>query len=82
MGKVPIGVANLAKKYHKPVVAFGGECDKRSRKRQYLWDTDAYLSDCQRMHYTGKSDGKRDCKREFGIDRRAGHQIVESSSKR
>ena len=30
MGKVPIGVANLAKKYHKPVVALAGSVTKEA----------------------------------------------------
>ena len=43
MGKAPIGVATLAKKYHKPVIAFAGSVTSESRIcNQY--GIDAYFS--------------------------------------
>lgn len=80
MGKVPIGVANLAKKYYKPVVALAGSVTKEAGNGNTC-GIDAFFP-IVRECITLEKRWKRDCKGESGIDCRAGHQIVESSSKR
>lgn len=71
MGKAPVGVAKLAKKYHKPVIAFAGGIE-RARKRatkpaSRRFSRRARRDDIRRSHAPRNRGGKSRRKRRAGL---------------
>lgn len=65
MGKVPIGVANLAKKYYKPVVALAGSVTKEAGNGNTC-GIDAFFRLSENVSHW-KSDGKETAKENLAL---------------
>ena len=69
--KAPVGVAKLAKKYHKPVIAFAGGIErarKRATKRHHgVFPRRARRDDIRRSHAPRNRGGKPRRKRRAGL---------------
>ena len=72
MGKAPVGVAKLAKKYHKPVIAFAGGIEKGAEACNKAGITAffprrARRDDIRRSHAPRNRGGKPRRKRRAGL---------------
>ena len=64
MGKAPVGVARLAKKYRKPVIAFSGSVAKEARRCNEQ-GIDAFFPNIKTVYVCRRSDENRDRRRKF-----------------
>ena len=71
MGKAPVGVAKLAKKYHKPVIAFAGGIEKGAeacnKVASRVFPRRARCDDIRRSHAPRNRVGKPCRKRRAGL---------------
>ena len=71
MGKAPVGVARLAKRYGKPVVAFAGGVTRDAKACNSEGIT-AYFSIVQGCSLSGRGDEERKRRSEYGRYGRTG----------